>query len=51
MNNKNFENIKFIEEQLYEAKNALFTARTVKEVKFLQSKINYLKNKAKELQE
>jgi hypothetical protein len=35
----------FIEEQLFEAKQALFTETNVKRIKFLQSKINYLKQK------
>lgn len=31
-----------LEEELFEAKQALFMARSVKELKFLQNKINYL---------
>lgn len=47
---KNFEEIEMIEEQLYEAQNALFRAKTVREIKFLQNKINYLKTRARELE-
>ncbi len=35
------------EEQLFRAKQALFKARSVREVKFLQNKINYLMKKLK----
>jgi hypothetical protein len=31
-----------LEEELFEAREALFMARSVKELKFLQNKINYL---------
>lgn len=44
------EQTRFFEEQLYEAKNALFAATTVKQVKFLQNKIKYLKEKVKEME-
>jgi len=47
MNGKNTQNSIF-EEQLYEAQSALFAAQSVKQVKFLQMKINYLKQKVKE---
>lgn len=36
------------EEQLFQAKQALFKARSVREVRFLQNKINYLMKKLKE---
>jgi len=50
MNHKDFEQVRFFEEQLFEAKQALFFAKTVREVKFLQNKINYLREKLKELE-
>lgn len=55
MNHKIFgrngiEQTRFIEEQLFECKQAMFAATTVREVKFLQNKINYLKEQAKKLQ-
>jgi hypothetical protein len=37
----------FIEEELFRTQQALFTAKSVREVKFLQNKINYLKEKIK----
>jgi predicted nucleic acid-binding Zn-ribbon protein len=46
---RNLEEIAMIEEQLYEAQNALFRAKTVREAKFLQNKIEYLRKRAKEL--
>jgi len=46
---RDVERAQFFEEQLFEAKQALFAARTVKEIRFLQNKINYLKQKVKEL--
>lgn len=39
----------FIEQELFEAKHALFTAKSVREIRFLQNKINYLKKRMKEL--
>ena len=38
----------FLQEQLMEAQQSLFFARSVKEAKFLQSRINYLKLALKE---
>lgn len=49
-NRDSLEQIRFIEEELFYAKRAMFSATTVREIKFLQSKINYLKQKAKELE-
>ncbi|MEM5766422.1 MAG: hypothetical protein QW423_02205 [Candidatus Aenigmatarchaeota archaeon] len=48
--NGNKEELKFFEEQLYEAKQALFTARTIKQAKFLQNRIKYLSEKVKQLE-
>lgn len=47
MKNKELETQMF-EEQLFQAKQALFKARSVREVRFLQNKINYLMKKLKE---
>ncbi len=46
----NVQNIQsgFFEEQLYETKQALFAATSVKQVKFLQNKIKYLRQKMQE---
>jgi hypothetical protein len=48
--NGNKEELKFWEEQLYEAKQALFAARTIKQAKFLQNRIKFLTEKVKEIQ-
>lgn len=50
MNGKHFEDVSFFEEQLYDAKQALFEAKTVREIKFLQTKINYLSQKVQEME-
>ncbi|MEM5790647.1 MAG: hypothetical protein QXP77_01185 [Candidatus Aenigmatarchaeota archaeon] len=47
MKNRELETQMF-EEQLFQAKQALFRARSVREVRFLQNKINYLLKKLKE---
>jgi hypothetical protein len=50
MNGKRFEDVSFFEEQLYEARQALFSAKTVREIKFLQTKIKYLAEKVNKLE-
>jgi len=35
----------FFEQQLFEAKSALFSATNVKQIKFLQNKIRYLEQR------
>lgn len=47
MKNRELE-VQMFEEQLFQAKQALFKARSVREVRFLQNKINYLMKKLKE---
>lgn len=49
MNNHREEQAKLFEEQLYEARNALFMANTVKRVKFLQNRIKFLQGKVNEI--
>jgi len=44
------EELRFLQEQLWEAKQALAFAKTVRELKFLQNKIRYLSERMKELQ-
>jgi hypothetical protein len=39
----------FIEEELFRTQQALFSAKSVKELKFLQNKINYLMEKKKKV--
>lgn len=36
---------RFVEEQLFDAQQSLFNARSVREIKFLTMKINYLKKR------
>jgi hypothetical protein len=50
MNHKNMEQVRFFEEQLYDAKQALFAAKTVREIKFIQSKIKYLSQQVRTLE-
>ncbi len=40
-------NIGFFEEQLYDAQRSLFLARSVREAKFLNNRINFLKQQIK----
>jgi len=47
MNGKN-ESVQMFEEQLFEARNMLFSASNVKQIRFLQSKIKYLEQRVKE---
>jgi len=51
MNGKNRVDTRFFEEQLFEAKQALFAATTIKQARFLQSKIKYLSERVKEIKE
>jgi hypothetical protein len=41
----------FFREQLFDAQQSLFVARSVKEAKFLTNRINFLKQQIKELSE
>ena len=47
---RDLENLRFIQEQLFYAKRALFSATTVREARFLQNKIKYLVAQAKKLE-
>jgi len=50
MNNKDrVVQSRFFEEQLFEAKHALFAESKVKRIKFLQNRIKYLQGKVNEL--
>ncbi len=50
MNSRNpLNDPQFVEEELFDTQRALFSAKTVREMKFLQSKLNFLKLKAKEI--
>jgi len=47
MNGKNARQ-EFFEQQLFETKNALFSATNVKQIKFLQNKIKYIEQRMNE---
>jgi len=49
MMNGKIENPDMFEEQLFEARSALFSANNVKQIRFLQSKIKYLEQKVKDV--
>jgi len=42
--------MRFYREQLFETKNKLFDARSVKQAKFLQNRISFLEQKLNELE-
>lgn len=49
-NGMNQDDMMFFEEQLFETKQALFSATTVREIKFLQNKITYLQSQMLDMQ-
>ncbi|HKZ45217.1 MAG TPA: hypothetical protein VJ343_00760 [archaeon] len=49
MNYRRLEQARFFEEQLFEARNALFVANSVKRIKFLQNRIKFLQGKINEV--
>lgn len=48
-NGRRVEQAKVFEEQLFEARNALFIANSVKRIKFLHNRIKFLEGKIKEV--
>jgi hypothetical protein len=50
MNRKIPRDVRLFREQLDAAKRALFSANSVQQVRFLQHKINYLRQRVKELE-
>ena len=50
MNYQKHQLLRFYREQLFEAKNKLFEARSVRQVKFLQNRIDFLEKKIKEIE-
>jgi len=50
VNGQDFHRLRFYQEQLFEAKNKLFNAKSVKQVKFLQDRIDFLMTKIDEIQ-
>jgi len=53
MNNKNplnpLNDREFVEEQLFATRQALFSAKTIREIKFFQNKLAYLKTMSKQV--
>lgn len=50
VNGKNIEQARFFEDQLFEAQRALFSATSIKQVKFLQNKIKYLRQQINKIE-
>jgi hypothetical protein len=50
MNGRDIHRLRFYQEELFEAKNKLFKAKSVKQVKFLQDRINFLLSKIEEIE-
>lgn len=42
--------LRFYREELFTAKNQLFKAKTIKQVKFLQDRINFLQERIEEIE-
>ena len=50
MNTQEIHRLRFYQDELFETKNKLFRAKSVKQVKFLQCRINFLMDKIEEIQ-
>jgi len=50
MNGREMHRLRFYQEELFDTKNRLFRAKSVKQLKFLQSRIVFLQNKIEEIQ-
>lgn len=50
MNGQDFHRLRFYQEQLFESKNKLFNAKSVKQLKFLQDRIGFLMDRIDEIQ-
>jgi len=50
MDAQDIHKLRFYQDELFETKNRLFRAKTVKQVKFLQDRINFLMDKIDEIQ-
>ena len=50
MNGRDFRMLRFYQEQLFEAKSRLFNAKSVKQVKFLQDRINFLLQRIEDIE-
>ena len=50
MKGRDIHRLRFYQEELFEAKNKLFKAKSVRQVKFLQDRINFLLSKIEEIE-
>ncbi len=50
MDAHDLQKLRFYQEELFETKNRLFKAKSIKQVKFLQNRINFLLNKIEEIE-
>jgi hypothetical protein len=48
-NHTNLEEMNFFEDELYEAQRNLFSARSVKQIRFLQNRIDFLRQRVREV--
>jgi hypothetical protein len=50
MNGHDIQRLRFYQEELFDAKSRLFRAKSVKQVRFLESRITFLQDMINELQ-
>ncbi|MDI6826027.1 MAG: hypothetical protein QMD36_02405 [Candidatus Aenigmarchaeota archaeon] len=50
MNARDMHRLRFYQEELFDTKNKLFKAKSVKQLKFLQDRINFLQDRIEEIQ-
>jgi hypothetical protein len=50
MNGQDFHRLRFYQEELFDTKSRLFRAKSVKQLKFLQDRINFLQDRIEEIQ-
>ena len=50
MNGREMHRLRFYQEELFDTKNKLFRAKSVKQLKFLQNRIVFLQEKIEEIQ-
>jgi hypothetical protein len=50
MNGRDVQRLRFYQEELFDAKNRLFRAKSVKQVRFLENRITFLQDRINELQ-
>jgi len=50
MNAQDIHRLRFYQEELFDTKNKLFRAKNVKQLKFLQNRINFLQGRIEEIE-